>query len=447
VGVASKKKRSRGLSSLGGPSEIRQHDELRCQEGEAIALAVAGEGPPRCRGKSVEWAARWGGSVAGRSQEEGAETARGASDRCVTGRNPMTIIGSRVALVTGAWFAASLPASAAGVEVTNYSVTKEFDGAHATNLSGIACVPLNQGGFRCLVIDDESKFAQLAKIEDSTIEAKAKIQLIKKEDDPRPLGKKPSVDCPNGMGDFAELDGEGVAYAPPYFYVVGSHGCSRNSGKFRLSSFILARIRVDDKGRPVDVDGNVLDKDDMEKAVVETTYRVSDLLRRADTVGEYFGKSLSANDNGLNIEGIAVSGDRVFFGLRAPVDGMAYIVEGSVSALFAPGHDPLPERPIQVPIPVPMGNKVGIRDLALLSDDKLLILAGAAYQPDMPYSIFLLDLKEKATTELVTQRQDQPVRAEGITVLSAMPQEIRVLILFDGALDGAPQELRIQLSQ
>ena len=358
----------------------------------------------------------------------------------------MTTIGWTATFVTGAWLAASLPASAAGIEVTNYEVTKEFEGAHATDLSGIACVPLNQGEYRCLVIDDESKFAQLAKIENSAIEAKAKIRLIKKEDDPKPLGKKPSVACPNGMDDFAEFDGEGVGYAAPYFYVVGSHGCSRKRGKFRLSSFILARIRVDDSGRPVDANGDVLDKDDMEGAVVEATYRVSDLLRRADTVGEFFGKSLNTDDNGLNIEGITVDGDHVFFGLRAPVDGMAYIVEGSVSALFAPGHDSLPEGPIQVPIPVPMGNKVGIRDLALLSDDKLLILAGAAFQPDIPYSIFLLDLKEKATTELVPQRQDQPTRAEGIAVLSATPQEIRVLILFDKALDGAPQELRIHLS-
>jgi hypothetical protein len=349
-------------------------------------------------------------------------------------------------LMTGAWLAASFGA-ATGAEVKTYEVNKGFEGTHSTDLSGIACVPLNHGEYRCLAIDDESKFAQLAKIENGAIEAKAKIRLIKKEDDPEPLGEKPSVACPNGEGDFAEFDGEGVAYAPPYFYVVGSHGCSRRSGKFRLSSFILARIRVDDSGRPVDARGNVIDKDDMEKVVVETTYRVSDLLRRADTVREYFGKSLNADKNGLNIEGIAVEGDRLFLGLRAPVDGMAYIVEGSVSALFASGHKPLPPGPIPVPIPVPLGNKVGIRDLALLPDNRLLILAGAAYQPDIPYSIFLLDLTEKAPNELVPRQQDQPARAEGMTVLSATPQEIRVLLLFDGALDGTPQELRIPLSR
>ena len=215
----------------------------------------------------------------------------------------MGTIGWAVTLVTGAWVAASA-AAAADVEVQNYEVNKGFEGIHSTDLSGIACVPLNHGEYRCLAIDDESKFAQLAKIENGAIEAKAKIRLIKKEYDPEPLGEKPSVACPNGPGDFGEFDGEGVAYAP-YFYVVGSHGCSRNSGKFRLSSFILARIRVDDSGEPVDAQGNVLDKDDMEKAVVETTYRVSDLLKRADTVREYFGKSLNADKNGLNIEGIA----------------------------------------------------------------------------------------------------------------------------------------------
>ena len=93
----------------------------------------------------------------------------------MSGMNPSTTIGWTATFVTGAWLAASLPASAAGVEVTNYEVTKEFEGAHATDLSGIACVPLNQGEYRCLVIDDESKFAQLAKIENGAIEAKAEI--------------------------------------------------------------------------------------------------------------------------------------------------------------------------------------------------------------------------------------------------------------------------------
>ena len=127
----------------------------------------------------------------------------------------MTAIGSTATLLlTGAWLAASLGAATGG-EVQNYEVNKGFEGTHSTDLSGIACVPLNHGEYRCLAIDDERKFAQLAKIENGAIEAKAKIRLIKKEDDPEPLGEKPSVACPNRPGDFGEFDGEGVAYAPP----------------------------------------------------------------------------------------------------------------------------------------------------------------------------------------------------------------------------------------
>jgi hypothetical protein len=164
-------------------------------------------------------------------------------------------------------------------------------------------------------------------------------------------------------------------------------------------------------------------------------------------VGAYLGKSLNADTNGLNIEGIAVDGDRVFLGLRAPVDRMAYIVEGSVTALFAPGDALLPKGPTPVPIPVPLGEKVGIRDLAVLPGGKLLVLTGAAHQPDIPYSIFALDLTTKVPTELVAPREDEPKRAEGIAVLAATPQEIRVLVLFDGLLDGAPRELRIPLAK
>ena len=75
----------------------------------------------------------------------------------------------------------------------------------------------------------------------------------------------------------------------------------------------------------------------------------------------------------------------------------------------------------------------------------MLILAGATQEPDIPYSIFVLDLKGKARTELVPRRSDQPKRAEGMAVLSTTPEEIRVLILFDGSRDGAPEELRIPL--
>jgi len=148
---------------------------------------------------------------------------------------------------------------------------------------------------------------------------------------------------------------------------------------------------------------------------------------------------------GLNIEGIAVdSKENVFLGLRAPsLDGKAFIVRTKADELFADGHERAPSNATVDTLPVALGDDVGIRDLALLPDGRLLILAGAAYQPDIPYSIFVVDRSGANLQELLAEQK--PTRAEAMTVLGATPQEIRLLLLFNGKLDGEPQEVRVPL--
>jgi hypothetical protein len=293
-------------------------------------------------------------------------------------------------------------------------------------------------------VNDETQTAQFARVEDDKIEAGEEIRLIGESPDPETLGTRPkSVPCPKITDDFEEFDGEGAAYAAPYFYVVGSHGCSRKKGKFRLSSFILARIRVDQEGRPVDSAGNVLTGSKAHEAV-ETTYRLSDLLPRATEAGAYFGKKLDAETKGLNIEGIAVQDEHIFIGLRAPsIDGKAFILRANIEDLFRPGREPAPSTALTETIPIALGPDVGIRDLATLPDGRLLILAGAASGPDIPYSVFVVDQTGANLQELVPQQSDQPMRAEGMTGLEATDQEIRLLILLDKA-DTAPQDVRIR---
>src|SRR4030095_5210819 len=90
----------------------------------------------------------------------------------------------------------------------------------------------------------------------------------------------------------------------------------------------------------VDAQGNQLSAAAAENAV-ETTYRISDLLQRASEVSAFFGKSLDEASNGLNIEGLAVAGDKLFVGLRAPsLDGKAYMLGASLADLFAAGNAP-----------------------------------------------------------------------------------------------------------
>ena len=182
------------------------------------------------------------------------------------------------------------------------------EGTVATDISGMACLP--EGTPRtCLLVNDENKNAQFATIQDDRMVVGDPVPLIGSAPDSRTLGRPPDETCEKA-DDFRDLDGEGVAYAAPYFYVVGSHGCGRSKGKFRLSSFILARVRVDRQGQPVDSVGRSLARDKFAQAV-ETTYRVSDLLKRAGKAAAFFGKDLESAD-GLNIEGVAVQGDTIW---------------------------------------------------------------------------------------------------------------------------------------
>ncbi len=357
------------------------------------------------------------------------------------------MIGRRTAFfIAGAGLAAALAQPAAGeIDVTDYEVVNGFDGPGPADLSGIACIPIEQGkAYRCLAVNDETQTAQFARVENGKIDAGAEIRLIGESPDPETVGARPrSVPCPKITDDFEEFDGEGVAYAAPYFYVVGSHGCSRKKGKFRLSTFILARIRVDQEGRPVDADGNVLTGSQVHEAV-ETTYRLSDLLPRAAEAGAYFGEELDEETKGLTIEGIAVQGENIFLGLRAPsIDGRAFIVRANVDELFRAGREPAPATALIETMPIALGPDVGIRDLAPLPDGRLLILAGAAYGDEIPYSIFVVDSTGANLQELLPPQSDQPTRAEGMTVLEATDKEIRLLILFDKA-DSPPQDVRIR---
>ena len=91
--------------------------------------------------------------------------------------------------------------------------------------------------------------------------------------------------------EFADLDGQGVAYAKPYCYVIGSHGCSRKSGKFKSSAFLLVRFRVDEGGRVAGRDGKPTAAGAEPATYVEITYPVSEALRKAPQVAKFFGRS------------------------------------------------------------------------------------------------------------------------------------------------------------
>jgi hypothetical protein len=319
------------------------------------------------------------------------------------------------------------------------------DGGAATDISGMACMPASNGQRTCLVINDENKNAQFVTIRNDRMTVGQPIALIGNAPNPKTSGTRPKPGCEKA-DDFDNLDGEGVAYSEPHFYVVGSHGCSRKKGKFRLSSFILARVRVDGQGRPAGSDGAALAAGNF-AAAVETTYRVSDWLKRSKTAASFFAKDLESA-NGLNIEGVAVLDKTIWFGLRAPViDGAALLVGGDVAGLFKGGNVPSKAAPRVIPVAL---EGRGIRDIAPLPDKRLLVLAGAAHGNEVPFKLFVVDpAKEDGNVKPIRLLAEvkQPVdgtptigKAEGVTVLDVTADRTQIVVLFDSLLNGAPHQ-------
>jgi len=333
-----------------------------------------------------------------------------------------------------AWTQTPLAADLEPSRVFQSQSLTDDDDEPAADISGIACMPGTETRL-CMVINDEDRAAQLVQIEANSLVGGSKVQLIGKKPSASTLGDEPQDGgCSEGKAKFKDHDGEGVAFSAPYFYVVGSHGCSRHGNKLRASAFILARVQVDTRGNPVAVD---------------TTYRLAEVLRTAPHIGPFFAKDLNGAD-GLNIEGIAVVGDQLVVGLRAPfIDGKAFLISVGLAHLFSTSSS-IPPSDARV-IPLTLGPNMGVRDLAPISDGRLLLLAGPAQeQEDVPYGFFLVDRSSPAAPIFLASLKDihhdhtRP-KAEGVVLLGAERDALRVLVVFDGLRGGGPREYSVLL--
>lgn len=206
-----------------------------------------------------------------------------------------------------------------------------------------------------------------------------------------------------GKDGTPEIDIEGMDVADGYLWVAGSHSLKRckpgpddpvDKAIKRLARtepeanrFLLARIPlVEGDGLPAlarkakprraqqlrgDAKGNELTR----------------LLRKDRHLGPFIG--LPGKENGFDIEGLAVAGERVFLGLRGPVlRGWAIVLE------LRPRGDG--DRLELVPVEGKKGTRVrkhflqlgglGVRDLCLHGDD-LLVLAGPTMGLDGPVRV------------------------------------------------------------
>lgn len=299
----------------------------------------------------------------------------------------------------------------------------------ATDLSGIAsAAPLSRRRRKCLVVDNEGLFAQFATLDldAATLTADALVPLLPTDRDAlSAVGSAPDDGDPGP--DRYILDGEGVAWLGRHYYITGSHSIhdwvtpeGNKRADYRRSAHLVARVNRYGR-RP------------------ELSYRLNELLQRRKSFSPYFLKSPNKRD-GINIEGLAAWRRRLYFGFRTPtIDGNALLLSVRAAALFTSGAD-LDAKTIRVPL----GRGVGIRDLAMLPDGRLLILAGPSADTFEGFAINLFDRKRRTVRRLGVLAPIEGDKVEGLLLASHAPNpdgsaKTELLVLSDHPANGRPR--------
>jgi hypothetical protein len=249
-------------------------------------------------------------------------------------------------------------------------------------------------------------------------------------------------------GDRGEMDIEGLDVERDTLWLVGSHSSARKQVKNNATPAeahrSLATVEVSQRRRVLArlstkalLDPGGSGTGQQQRPAVLGLGRgadLVDLLADDPHLGSFIQSSnagsrpIPGKDNGIDCEGLAVAGRRVFIGLRGPVlRGWALIIELQVGD--GPGLEPQPIGP---------GNRryrkhflrlhgLGVRDLCRHGED-LLVLAGPTMELDGRAAVFRWRDALASQAEAVLQKDDLQCEfdapfgegedhAEGITVL------------------------------
>jgi Protein of unknown function (DUF3616) len=277
------------------------------------------------------------------------------------------------------------------------------------------------------------------------------------------------------LADLVQLPGppngeaaiQGMARSGDWLWAVGSHALVRRRpkpehdeakvvrrlGKLRRdpNRFVIARLAVqlgvDRRPEPVRVT-----RDGRRSALVGApgAETLVDLLRADHHLAPFL--AIPSRDNGFDVEGLAVVGERVYVGLRGPVlRGWAVVLE------LRPVQDPTDPGRLALGI-FPEGSRyrkhfldlggLGVRDLCADGDD-LLVLAGPTMALPGPARVHRWHGAAAADTARVVRDTDLSLetvvdhgegddQADGITLLAADPLDprARLLVVYDSPAPG-----------
>ncbi len=283
---------------------------------------------------------------------------------------------------------------------------------------------------------------------------------------------KEIFDLPEQDPAEAEIDIEGMAIADDYLWITGSHSLKRSKPRKKdtdeeamaaladiqcdANRYLLGCIPIarDDSGRPALVrrDG------DRQAACLKMKSggnRLTKDLKNDPQLHRFL--EIPAKENGFDIEGLAVHGNRLFLGLRGPVlRGWAVIIDFEVMQetgtlkLRKAGPNGLRYRKRFFEL-----DGLGIRELAIRGRD-LLILAGPTMDLDGPVSVHVWQDGAISDQDGLIRKDRLPVilsvpygngvdHAEGITMYSTGEASDMLLIVYDSpADDRKPAEHQVR---
>ena len=263
----------------------------------------------------------------------------------------------------------------------------------------------------------------------------------------------PLLDLPDHGDKPSEIDIEGLDVDKGYVWLVGSHSRKRKKveegktpaqNRERLATveadgnrYTLARVPLNERQDPTRNAGPL-------SAARLAGDGTGNLLTSALTADAHVGPfcGIPSKDNGLDVEGLAVRGDRIIVGLRGPVlRGWAVLLDLEVrdATGFLRLARPLRKHFLDL-------DGLGIRDLSIRQND-LYVLAGPTMDLDGPVFVYKWPNALDTATEAVVPREELRVmlavpyaagadHAEGITLVDPDSATPKVMICYDSPAPG-----------
>ena len=306
------------------------------------------------------------------------------------------------------------------------------------SVSGIACNLDARQERVCLVVFDEGAQARYAQIGNKALTIDAEPVVL--------------------QGTADELDAEGAATDGRYFYVTGSHSAKRGDCASNPGSRHVLRLRLDlATGRALRSPGGsaLADRADTGRlwAIMQAQPGLAPHVGERKCLGSESPDEAPAlaGQQGVNIEGLAAQGGRLYFGFRGPVlKDTALVLAVDADALFDAQAARDPKATVTR---LALGANRGIRDMVAVKTGFLLLAgpddsrasqgagwtvawwdgkadAGRVVQPKILAALDLGRVK--------LRKCDTETKPEAMAVLEETPAAYRLLVLSDGMCDGGP---------